>query len=187
MEKHPEQLLDELLVLKCQSGDERSLSLLVRRWHSKLLRQANRHLYDSEASKDVVQESWQAIIKGLGSLNDSSKFGVWALSITSRKAIDWIRKKQTSRKREAVEIEFQLEHAVDHGNEKEVLLEKVSAALKVLPADQKIVLSMFYLESHSLTEIGKILSLPVGTVKSRLYYAREQIKKVLNKEKNKEG
>ena len=181
MEKHPEQILDELLVLKCQSGDERSLSILVKRWHSKLLRQANRHLYDSEASKDVVQESWQAIIKGLGKLNDSSKFGVWALSITSRKAIDWIRKKQTSRKRENDEIEFQLEHAIDQGDEKEILLEKVSAALKTLPSDQKIVLSMFYLESYSIVEIGEILSLPAGTVKSRLYYAREHLKKIIKK------
>ncbi len=179
MEKRPEQIFDELLVLRCQSGDEKSLSLLVRRWHPKLLRQANRHLYDTEASKDVVQESWQAIIKGIGKLKDSSKFGVWALSITSRKAIDWIRKKQTSRKRESDEIEFQLGHATDQGSDKEVLLEKVSVALKNLPSDQRIVLSMFYLENHSLNEISRILSLPIGTIKSRLYYAREHLKKIV--------
>jgi len=179
MEKHPSQIFEELLVLKCQSGDEKSLSILIKRWHPKLLRQANRHLYDIEASKDVVQESWQAIIKGLDSLKDSSKFGVWALSITSRKAIDWIRKKQTSRKREEDEIAFQLEHVTDQGDEKEVLLTKVRMALRELPTDQKIVLSMFYLESYSLMEISKILDLPTGTIKSRLYYAREHLKKIV--------
>lgn len=181
MEKNPEQIFDELLVLKCQSGDKRSLSLLINRWHPKLIRQANRHLYDIEASKDVVQESWQAILKGLGGLKDSAKFGVWALSITNRKAIDWIRKKQTSRKRESDEVAFQLEHSVHEGNEKELLLNKVSIALKNLPSDQRIVLSMFYLESLSLSQISKILSLPVGTIKSRLYYAREHLKIVLKK------
>ena len=181
MEKQPEQIFDELLVLKSQSGDSRSLSLLISRWHPKLIRQANRHLYDMEASKDVVQESWQAIIKGLTGLKDSTKFGVWALSITSRKAIDWIRKKQISRKRVSDEVEFQLEHSSDQGNEKEVLIEKIGIALKNLPTDQRIVLSMFYLESLSLHNISKILSLPVGTVKSRLYYAREHLKRILKK------
>jgi len=179
MEKSPAQIFEELLVLKCQSGDERSLSILIKRWHPKLIRQANRHLYDMEASKDVVQESWQAIIKGLDALKDSSKFGVWALSITSRKAIDWIRKKQTSRKREEVEVAFQQEQLVEQSDEKEILLTKVSSGLKELPTDQKVVLSMFYLENHSLIEIGKILDMPVGTVKSRLYYAREHLKKTL--------
>jgi RNA polymerase sigma-70 factor (ECF subfamily) len=182
MEKSPAQIFEELLVLKCQSGDERSLSILIKRWHPKLIRQANRHLYDLDASKDVVQESWQAIIKGLNVLKDSSKFGVWALSITSRKAIDWIRKKQTSRKREEDDVAFHQEQLTEPTDEKEVLLSKVSLALKGLPKDQKLVLSMFYLDSHSLIEIGKILDLPVGTVKSRLYYAREHLKKmVINK------
>jgi len=179
MEKNPAQIFEELLVLKCQSGDEQSLSILIKRWHPKLLRQANRHLYDMEASKDVVQESWQAIIKGLDALKDSSKFGVWALSITSRKAIDWIRKKQTSRKREDDEVAFQLEQSIEQSDEKEVLLTKMSIALKELPRDQKLVLSMFYLESYPLSEISKILDLPIGTVKSRLYYAREHLKKII--------
>jgi RNA polymerase sigma-70 factor (ECF subfamily) len=179
MEKNPTQIFEELLVLKCQSGDEQSLSLLIKRWHPKLLRQANRHLYDMEASKDVVQESWQAIIKGLSALNDSSKFGVWALSITSRKAIDWIRKKQTARKRKEDELAFQIAQAAEPNHEKEVLLNKMGKALKELPHDQRLVLSMCYLESHTLMDIGKILDLPLGTVKSRLYYAREHLKKII--------
>lgn len=179
MEKHPAQIFEELLVLKCQSGDEKSLSILIKRWHPKLIRQANRHLYDMDASKDVVQESWQAIIKGLYTLKDSSKFGVWALSITSRKAIDSIRKKQASRKREEDEVAFHLEQVTEQGDEKEILLTKVRIALQELPIDQKVVLSMFYLDNHSLIEISNILDLPTGTIKSRLYYAREHLKKIV--------
>ncbi len=181
MTNNPDHIFDELLVLKCQSGDKKALTLLVKRWHQKLLRQANRHLYDAEESKDVVQDSWQAIIKGLDKLKEPAKFGVWALSITSRKAIDWIRKKQVSRARAADDVVIQKEYSSINENHKEQHLLSVREALKKLPTEQRIVLSMFYLESQSITEIGIILSIPVGTVKSRLYHAREHLKKMLNK------
>lgn len=181
MKKNPESIFDELLVLKSQSGDEKALTLLVKRWHQKLLRQANRHLFDAEVSKDVVQECWQAIIKGIGNLKEPSKFGVWALSIASRKSIDWIRKKQTSRKRVEDDKVIQTEYESDSEDGKEERLNNLTLALKELPADQRIVLSMFYLESQSLNEIAQILSIPSGTVKSRLYHAREHLKKIVNK------
>jgi len=181
MEIHPELILDELLVLRSQSGDEKALTVLIRRWHPKLLRQANRHLYDSEVSKDVVQESWQAIMRGIGGLHDSSKFGVWALSITSRKAIDWIRKEQVNRRKKTESILAQDQSISDGTDQKELMLNKVSVGLQGLPHDQKLILSMFYLDGHSLHEISSILNLPAGTVKSRLYYAREHLKKIVRK------
>jgi len=183
MSNNSEHIFDGLLVLKCQAGDEEALSLLVKRWHQQLLRQANRHLFDTEISKDVVQESWQAIVKGIGKLKEPSKFGVWALSITSRKAIDWIRKKQLSRSRSATDISIQLEYESEAESGQEEKLSSMSDALKKLPPEQRIVLSMFYLESMSLVEISFILSIPVGTVKSRLYHAREKLKKILFKKK----
>lgn len=179
MKKNPDHIFDELLVLKSQAGDREALGLLVKRWHQKLLRQANRHLFNSETSKDVVQECWQVIIKGIVGLKEPSKFGVWALTITSRKSIDWIRKKQTSRNRVEDDRAVQMEYASEYENEKEDKLNAISAALLKLPMDQRIVLSMFYLESHSIAEIASILILPIGTIKSRLFHAREHLKKIL--------
>jgi len=181
MKRAPDDIFDELLVLKCQGGDSAALSILIKRWHPKLLRQANRHLYDPDSSKDVVQESWQAVIGGIHKLKDPARFGGWALSITSRKAIDWIRKKQLSRSRAAADIEFQKTSEGNASAMKEVLHEKVSAALAKLPDDQRIVLSMFYMESQSIAEISDILKIPVGTVKSRLYHAREHLKRIIEK------
>jgi RNA polymerase sigma-70 factor (ECF subfamily) len=179
MKKNSDHIFDELLVLKCQAGDREAITLLVKRWHHKLLRQANRHLFNSEVSKDVVQECWQAIIKGIVDLKEPSKFGVWALSITSRKSIDWIRKKQSSRSRAKDDLIIQEEYEDGSGDEKEQKLNAISSALNDLPLDQRIVLSMFYLESHPIAEIASILSLPIGTIKSRLYHSREHLKKIL--------
>jgi len=179
MKKNPDHIFDELLVLKSQAGDRDALGFLVKRWHQKLLRQANRHLFNTEISKDVVQECWQVIINGIDSLKEPSKFGVWALTITSRKSIDWIRKKQTSRNRVEDDKAAQIEYASEYENEKEDKLNAISEALLKLPTDQRIVLSMFYLESYSIADIASILSLPIGTIKSRLYHSREHLKKLI--------
>lgn len=179
MKKSPENILIELLVINSQRGDSRAVNLLAKKWHPKLVRQAYRLTGDKEAANDVVQESWQGIVKGLHKLKDPSVFPAWAYQIVSRRAADWIRKLQKERK---VYDGKQKEDTIpDTEEDPEDKLEILRKALQELPNEQRVILDLFYLDSQPVKSISKILLLPAGTVKSRLFYAREHLKKIYKK------
>ena len=90
MEK-PENILDSWLVLDYRSGNNKALALLVKRWHAKFCRQAYWYTKDIHQAKDIAQESWTIIMKNITKLEDTNKFGSWAMTIVNRKAVDWLR------------------------------------------------------------------------------------------------
>ncbi len=172
MKKSPEQIFDELLVLRFRSGDEKAMNLLIKRWHSKIKRQVVRHTYEQEVAEDIAQEVWEAVLKGIYQLREPALFGIWALRIASRKAVDWIRSVQKER---SLEIEAQEETMTEPTDEIELL----RRGLKLLPDEQRQILNLHYLEKNSVVEISVILDIPAGTVKSRLHAARKRLKELL--------
>jgi RNA polymerase sigma factor (sigma-70 family) len=179
----PDDIFDELLVLRCQDGDAEALVELVHRWRPRLLRHAQRLTSIPDAADDVVQAAWVAILRGLSRLEDPACFRRWAYRITTHKCADWVRSRQRDRAhaipltQEPVDEKLEAESAQDD-------VAALVAALKELPPDQKMVLSMCYLDDMPLAEIADALGLPLGTVKSRLHYARLKLKQHLEKEKS---
>jgi len=175
-----DKIFDELLVIRSQGGDKQALLLLINRWNKKMLSKANILTGDYEASKDIVQECWHAIIRGLNKLNDPSRFGPWVYRIVQGKSVDWIRQKQRSRKvfSENVQTEdlpsFSITSLVEESeSETDLAVRKLRAALSKLTGDQRFLLSLHYLENQSLQDISQVLLIPLGTVKSRLFHARK--------------
>ena len=93
-QRTPSSALDEFLIVQSQLGDSEAFTQLVERWHPRLLRHAYHLTQDREAAGDVAQESWMAIVRGMGSLRDPARFRAWALRIVANKARDWIRRKK---------------------------------------------------------------------------------------------
>ena len=175
-----DKILDSWLVLQCQSGNKKATSLLVKRWHKKLCKQANWYVKDLDTSKDIVQDSWTVIFNKIHKLKDSNRFGGWALAIISRKSIDWLRKN----KREIKNLEKYYNNTtitIDDAstNTSEDLLMILRTAIKKLPDEHQAVLHLFYLEAYSIKEIAEIMQLPGGTIKSRLFNAREKLKLII--------
>jgi len=170
----PNKIFDALLVLQYQSGDKKALGMLVKRHHNRFCSHANWYLSDLDASKDVVQDCWGIIINKLGNLRDPNSFSSWAMRIVTRKSIDIL--KQNKSKREKLK-QFQYTNMEGaHNEEKNTEIIKLQLAIKSLPNDQQIVLRLFYTQEYSLIEISNILDISVGTVKSRLFHAREKLK-----------
>ncbi len=138
---------------------------------------------DLEASKDIVQESWVIILKKLFSLKDPTLFGIWAFSVVSHKSIDWVRKQQKERKSLESYEEEEPENKVSKNDSKE-LIHSLKNEIQKLPDRQRIVLKLFYIENFTIQEIGSVLGLKKGTVKSRLFNAREHLKKCIIKNKS---
>nr|WP_299066719.1 RNA polymerase sigma factor [uncultured Allomuricauda sp.] len=182
--KTTEYAFDGLLVLEYQSGNRKSLSLLVKRHHVRLCKHSYRFTYDAEVSKDIVQDSWKIIISKLYTLKDPNSFSSWATRIVTRKSLDYLGKlKRNSKHIEGIHKNATMNEAE---NDRESEIKKLHLAIKELPENQQMVLRLFYLEEYSLKEIESILEISVGTAKSRLFHAREKLKTIL-KDRNYEN
>lgn len=171
--------VDGELVKQYQSGIDKALPILVKRWHKQFCIKAYWLIKDADVAKDIAQESWKTIINKVKYLKDPNSFGSWAMRIVYTKSLDWIRENNVNRLRlngyqyEQSKIESE---TIDHENDvKAKLLESV----KLLPENQQTVIRLFYVESYSVKEISVLLAKPCGTVKSRLFYARETLKRKL--------
>ncbi len=173
-----ERINDELLVLRCQEGDSAALELLVGRWQERLWRHAWRLTGDEDAAWDVLQEAWIGISRGLGRLDDAAAFPTWAYQIVSHKCRDWIRREQR-RRRTVEDYSDQVQQAQQQAADAHEQSANLKEALAKLPGRDRAILSLRYEEGFDTAEIAEILHVPVGTVKSRLHYARERLRKYL--------
>ena len=180
---------DGLLVLQCQNGDKKAFSLLVKRWHIKLCKQAFWYVKDPDVAKDIAQDCWTIILKRIYNLKEPNSFGSWALTIVHRKSIDWLRKERNTDKKlyeyyedsktsyDTIKNDTTIsgDNIFTSSNNIKVIMN----AIKNLPQNLQIILRLFYLEECSINEISSILKISKGTVKSRLFYAREKLKSIL--------
>ncbi len=158
---------------------------LVERWQPQLVRHALRLTGRHDLAADVAQESWIAVAKGLRRLDDPACFGRWVLRIVSHKSIDAIR--QTQRRRKLVEqvaTEAPQQAAAPTGSDATDDVSALRQAIDRLPGDERALVSMFYWDQRSLAEIAHILDIPLGTVKSRLFHVRQELKQILERSKS---
>ncbi len=183
MAKSPDRIYDELLVLKCQSGDVQSLEKLVDRWNERLRRHAWYLTRETEAASDIVQDAWMDIIRNLRRLKVPGSFRGWAYRIVANKSADWVRRK--ARQKELCESLAQRNaDAGDDGISAEGRASVQSAVrqgIRSLPPGSQQILSMKYLDRMSTKDIAAALGIPTGTVKSRLHHAREKLKQILQR------
>ncbi|HEV2044614.1 MAG TPA: sigma-70 family RNA polymerase sigma factor [Sphingomicrobium sp.] len=174
MSANASKLLDEYLLASIRTGDRKAFELLARRWQKKLLAHAWRLLGgDSEAAREAVQEGWVEIVGGIARLRDDRAFPAWAFRIISRRCARQIdravRQRQLSAAIEpADEAEVAAEFRADH--------DRLRAAIRALPKDQRAAIGLFHFEDMSVAEVAVALDVPAGTVKTRLMHARRKLR-----------
>src|SRR5438552_5232242 len=130
-------------------------------------------------AEDVAQEAFVRAHRSFHQLRNREKFRAWLVRMTWRLAIDRLR---SDRRREAREL-AQLHSSPEHSTEEAVDARRRSAelwrAIDALPEKLRIVTILASIEGHDLVEVAALLSLPVGTIKSRLFLARRKLKEQL--------
>ena len=172
-----ERIVDEWLVLAVQARRADAFERLAARWHPRLLRHAWRLTGDAEGAREAVQDAWLAVALGIGRLRDPAAFGAWALRITTRRCTDWIAHRRRQRRRLADLGAAEAVAAAADPPDDDVA--RVREAIRRLGPDERALLAMYYTEGFGVAEIAAALGIPVGTVKSRLYHARERLRAVL--------
>jgi len=180
MRRTHEDIQDELLVLQCQAGDRDALKLLITRWQPRLTRLAWRLTGERESARDAVQEAWLAIVRGLRRLHDPATFRTWAYRIVRNKCADWTRRRVTHR-RATNRLQEEAPKATGEAPGPSDEIERLRAAMATLPHEQRTALTLHYSDELSVVEIARVLDIPAGTVKSRLFHARQRLKEVLER------
>ena len=177
MNDETERALDGYLIALVQGGSREAFDRLARRWTPKLVRYATSVQGRPELARDIVQETWVAVVRGMKRLDDPSRFPAWIYSIAHRKCIDGIRLNQRQRRLiESVGHEADVASASDQGRPDPGDQSDLATAISRLSQEQREVVHLFYGEDLSIDDIASILTVPAGTVKSRLHHARETLK-----------
>ncbi|MBL4854056.1 MAG: RNA polymerase sigma factor [Robiginitomaculum sp.] len=190
MSRRLSRVYDEYLVVSAQAGDRAAFTRLAENWQKRLLAHAYRLTGDAELARDVVQDGWADIVRGLPGLKEPSVFPAWAYRIITRRAADAIGRAQRKRRTEAayaLEPETQNTTTMNmevRGMEASADTSPLHRAITELPAKQRVVIALYYLEELSITEISVALSVPAGTVKTRLMHARKKLRARLEGDKN---
>lgn len=164
---------DQLLVMGAQDGDPAAMDQLIGRWQKRLWQHAFRLTADHQGAWDITQNTWLGIIKGLRRLHDPADFKAWAYKITTNQSINWMKRRKSGKERPLAQVE-QLEQRKSSDMGVEELLQK-------LDVKKREVLCLYYFEQLSVSEISVALSIPGGTVKSRLHNARRELKELWKK------
>lgn len=187
MRRNAARVFDEFLAASARTGDRAAFARLADRWQPKLLAHAVRLTGDMEMARDAVQDSWSDIVKGLANLKDAAAFPAWAYRITSRRAADAIRKAKAHRKvNSAIAAEPRPNCQLPDQIELNADIAPMAAAITQLPRQQQAVIALHYREGFTTREIAAALSIPAGTVKTRLMHARRRLKAALEGEKSDE-
>jgi RNA polymerase sigma-70 factor, ECF subfamily len=173
MTSRQERLTNELLVLRCQEGDAPAFEALVARWQARLWRHARRLTGEESAAWDVLQEAWIGIARGLARLENPAAFPAWAYQIVSYKCHDAARR---DRRRRLATESYAAQFPPDADTSQ--CDGSLRETLEALPGPDRAILSLRYEEQFDTAEIAGILGIPEGTVKSRLYAARQRLRRV---------
>ncbi len=164
---------DQLLVLRAQA-DGKAFDALVDRWHPVLWRHAYRLTRNRDVAWDVMQEAWCAIFRGLYRLEKAEAFPRWAFQVVTNKYRDQAR--SANRRNRAMQVyEAYMEtHVVPHTQD-----ERVELAVMRLDTELRLVVGLYYKDAFGVREIAEITGWPEGSVKSRLYRARRELRRIL--------
>ncbi len=171
---------DTALIHACQNGDREAFRWLYRR-HQRLVRSMLQHLCDPSTLDDLVQEVFLRAWKGLGRMQQQSQFSTWLYRIAWNVGADYRRGMAQSRSREAQLKQLQTEASSAAWQELHYQ-DLVCRGLQSLSNEQAMLLVLSDLQELPQTAIASILEIPVGTVKSRLFYARAALRKFFNEE-----
>jgi RNA polymerase sigma-70 factor, ECF subfamily len=171
---------DERLYILMARGDARAFNSLYNRYQSKLLYYFYRMLSnDKSLAQDFLQELFFKIVDKPYLFDTTRKFSTWVYSVAHNMCKNEYRG-QAVRKIliKGQNTDCYTENTVNH-SEKEKLIEKIFIELELFDENHRSAFLLKYREGLGIEEIGQILGLPAGTVKSRLYYTRKKLQEVL--------
>ena len=184
-----ERQVDRELVERARAGDKRAFDLLVLKYQQKVANLVARYIRDQSETQDVTQEVFIKAYRALKNFRGESAFYTWLYRIAINTAKNFL--VAQARRPPGSDVDAETAEQLDVGSrlkeyatpESLVLTDEIAATVKLavdgLPEDLRIAITLRELEGMSYEEIAEAMSCPIGTVRSRIFRAREAIEKRL--------
>ena len=177
--------LDQALVERAQKGDKRAFELLVIKYQRKLGRLLSRMVRDAAEVEDITQETFIKAYRALPGFRGESAFYTWLYRIGVNTAKNYL----VGRKRQASSSDVQAEDAENYEEgdmlrdvatpdaelQTKQIAQAVNSAVDALPEELRVAITLREIEGMSYEEIAQMMECPIGTVRSRIFRAREAI------------
>jgi len=179
---------DEELVRLSQQGDLEAFGRLVERYQKKVTAVAYGLIHDAEEAQDLAQESFIRAYNAIKTFRGTARFYTWIYRITVNLCMDHFRKQAI----EKVQVSAEPADDPDPPTPDTVATRRetclaVREAIKSLPYDQRTVIILREIEGLSYKEIARVVGISIGTVMSRLFYARRRLRELLKHHLKGEG
>lgn len=173
-----DKLIDQVLLLRCQIGDRDALAELIERYQMPLRYFISRLLDDAQIAEDIFQETWLTVIRQIHTLRDADAFRAWLYRVARNKVYQQLMTKNrfspldenTAIINESRDDVFYAEDAA-----------KIHKCLKKIMPEHREVLMLRFLEQMSYQQISQVIDRNLGTVKSRIHYAKLALKEQMEK------
>ena len=187
--KYSEQL-DEDLVLRVQRGDRSAFDFLVIKYQHKIIQLVNRYVKDPSEAQDVAQEAFIKAYRALGNFRGDSAFYTWLYRIAINTAKNYLVSR--SRRSSDYQVDIQDAEAIENAPQlqgmetperlllNQEIIDTIKTAIEKLPEEMRTAIMLREFEGMSYEEIATAMDCPVGTVRSRIFRAREAIDNKLN-------
>ncbi|UCC62086.1 MAG: sigma-70 family RNA polymerase sigma factor [Anaerolineae bacterium] len=174
---------DRPLVVRAQQGNQAAFAELVTRHQRYVYNLAYRLLQDADEAEDAAQEAFLRAWRGLRGFRGQAKFTTWLYRIVTNLCYNRL----ASLRRQLMEVDTDEVEALASPTEQSPPARLEAAErraflhgqIAALPAKYRLVITLFYLQEFSYQEIAQLLDLPLGTVKTHLFRARERLKRQL--------
>ena len=182
--------LDRELVLKVQQGDKSAFDLLVLKYQHRIIQLVNRYVKDPSEAQDVAQEAFIKAYRALENFRGDSAFYTWLYRIAINTAKNYLVSR--NRRRSDYHVDVQDAEQVENLSQlkgmdtpdsllqNDEIVETIKTAIEKLPEDMKNAIMLREFEGMSYEEIAQTMECPVGTVRSRIFRAREAIDEKLS-------
>ena len=164
---------DELLAIQCQMGDAAAFDDLIDKWARPLWTFVRRLVNNDDTANEIMQDVWVRVIRGIPRLRDGSKLRGWLYGIARRALMDRLREQYARTPSAETDVDELASEPPLYGTED---LQALEVALERLPLLEREAVTLFYLQELSLSDIAETLTVPIGTVKSRLFRARRLLR-----------
>jgi RNA polymerase sigma-70 factor (ECF subfamily) len=180
-----ERSIDQALVERVQKGDKQAFDVLVLKYQNKIIQLVYRYVHDSDEARDVAQEAFIKAYKAIGRFRGESAFYTWIYRIAINTAKNYLVASGRRPPRSDIDSQDaeQYEGATglkEYATPERVLLrdelqETIARAIDELPDDLRTAITLRELEGLSYEEIAQTMECPIGTVRSRIFRARDAI------------
>jgi len=187
----PPQIDEMELVKRARDGDLESYDELVKRYQERIYATVYHMTSNHEDANDLAQEAFIKAFHALKSFKGGSSFYTWVYRIAVNKTINFLKQRKNKAQMSLDDLDFNVEHnpdlialISDKTPRREVnlaeLQEKLNGAMQKLSEPHRLVVTLHDVQGLSHEEIAKIMDCNIGTVRSRLFYARQQLQAYLS-------